>query len=200
MPVFADASWTAILGPWPTCPPPPPAPAAFSEQTRLPAQQVFPCKSPPVLPLFLSPSHTVYQHNPRFRVQSPSRSDHFSAGHLNPWPPVKLPGLYHWPLYSFLITCSLSPERQVFKGHSYHLPSAHPVPSLQQTTLYSPPTPSPSLQGTGGQHPDTELEVFPSRGKDTNRGGGQQGGGSVLHSGSTQKNALARALPPGTFI
>ena len=60
MPVFTDASWTAILGPWPTCPPPPPAPAAFSEQTGFPAQQVFPCKSPPVLPLFLSPSHTLF--------------------------------------------------------------------------------------------------------------------------------------------
>ena len=82
---------------------------------------------------------------------------------------------------------ALCAERQVFKGHSYHLSSAHPAPSLQQTTLYSPPTPSPSLQGTGGQHPDTELEVFPSREKDTNRGGGQRGGGSVLHSGSTQK-------------
>lgn len=165
MPVFADASWTAILGPWPTCPPPPPAPAAFSEQTRLPAQQVFPCKSPPVLPLFLSPSHTVYQHNPRFRVQSPSRSDHFSAGHLNPWPPVKLPGLYHWPLYSFLITASrpfkhkldripaLSKtysELKVFCGDP-HLPKTY---SELKVFFGDPHLPTPVLPGTH-PHPIT---------------------------------------------
>ena len=69
------------------------------------------------VPIF-SFSYSVYQHNSRFRVQSPSGSDHFSAGHLDPWPPVKLPGLYHWPLYSFLITAS-----RPFKHKLDHIPA-----------------------------------------------------------------------------
>lgn len=117
---------------------PPPCPAGLS-------MQIPSCPAPLPFPF----SYSVYQHNPRFRVQSPSRSDHFSAGHLDPWPPVKLPGLYHWPLYSFLITAS-----RPFKHKLDRIPALSKTYSELKVFRGDPHLPTPVLPGTH-PHPIT---------------------------------------------